>query len=240
MILKNYKEIHRVYQQQAWTNACSSGSTIDKVSSTMKDYSGNAVDIVLPWGWSSGNNYSIRSAMLGLTGLCIFDGLSLLNDPSKLVVNSYYTGKSGYSCQSIIYYGGIVVLGSGNTPVSFSDYALDNTLTSEIEYSSVGTSAEYDEDNNLVMSVYVSGCAKSNVTIKEAGIVKTLHNSNNVFNRDINGNSIMSYTKNVNSTANGSPYVNCFKNVLMVRELLDEPIVLSAGDTFNVTIKVKM
>jgi len=232
MILKNYKEIQRVFQlypHESYTITTKTDKAVD-----IKDIDGNNVgSLTLPYSLS--NNRATGLSECRLHTPIIFDCFSFLSDVSIKPCDTNRSSSTGAG--EALYGCSMVVLGSGTEEVDFTDYKLSSILaTTDFSINTISTYCEgYDVDNNLIISVIVNGTASKGITISEVGITKSVLKSSTIY---IDGGAKFkcSYSKVQPTEA----YSSNFRNVLVVRELLDEPIVLSAGDTFNVTIKVKM
>lgn len=100
-------------------------------------------------------------------------------------------------------------LGTGNTEPTSSDYALDSDITSSIGSLNVTTSV--GGDSGLVTNIVISGIntTASEIVIKELGIY-----INSAFTMD------------------GTSY-----DVLIVRELLEQPLAVPAGKGFTLVFK---
>ena len=103
----------------------------------------------------------------------------------------------------------MVRLGTGSTEPTSSDYALENDITSGI--GSLRVTTGVGGDNGLVTNIVISGIntTESEIVIKELGIY-----INSAFTMD------------------GTSY-----DVLLVRELLDEPLSVPAGKGFTLTFR---
>ena len=103
-----------------------------------------------------------------------------------------------------------MLVGTGTTPVTPNDYRLANDITSNLSNTSLqSTSLIGDAGIKTVYSFTGTNNTTSNITISEIGLVKKFLNSD---------------------TSNGNKY-------LLVREVLDNPITVTAGTGFILTFE---
>lgn len=109
-----------------------------------------------------------------------------LKDPNGALLNSNCPGTSYYkSCllntiktmnmASTFYSDGFLVLGSGNTPASVDDYALESIITTSISMSGVARSI--DSEGNFVIVATLQNAGDSQVVINEVGIAARCYTS---------------------------------------------------------------
>lgn len=108
-----------------------------------------------------------------------------------------------------------LIIGSGTTPATGSDYRLESQITALT--SSVVTSEYNARNGTLTHRKTMVNTSGSQITVSEIGILS-------------GGNSHSSLTSN--STTHLA--------VLVYREVLENPIVVGAGETFTVTITHKL
>jgi hypothetical protein len=113
-----------------------------------------------------------------------------------------------------------LIFGSGTTPATIEDYCIESQITTGISILSRNIIGEYDISSGLYKNYLVTTCrADSDLKITEVGLVKSI-----IINPgQYNWNNTTSYA-----------------NVLALRELLSNPLNLSAGDTFSITIEYSM
>ena len=101
------------------------------------------------------------------------------------------------------------VLGSGTTPPERTDYALETDISSSISSLSVVCSTSYQNGQEITtLTITGTNLTGSALTINEIGICKTIY-----------------YDNSSNATV----------DVLLVREVLDTPIVIGAGSGLSKT-----
>lgn len=103
-------------------------------------------------------------------------------------------------------------VGTGTTAPTLSDYCLDNDVTSSISSYTVNSNTAYS-NNQLLTTITISGQnnTANPITITEIGITKYIR-----FN-------------------DGSHYYE--NQVLLVRELLDEPVEVPSGEGFTINFE---
>lgn len=108
-----------------------------------------------------------------------------------------------------------LIIGSGTTPVKETDYKLESVISEGLTHISQTASAGSTEDNKLLLTFTrtIRNESGNEITIGEIGLQKSLY--------EYEG------TKG-------------YKYYLLAREVLAEPIKVSSGETFTVSLAIKM
>ena len=105
-----------------------------------------------------------------------------------------------------------IVFGSGNKPASIDDYDLEAAINESLTPITVSIKRNrYDIDNlsMYMLSVVAKNIRESNITIKEIGVYDVFNNTNNNYDA-----------------------------ALLVREVLDEPVILKPNEYHSFTINI--
>ena len=114
------------------------------------------------------------------------------------------------------------VVGSSDTEVSPDDYCLANDITSSFaNVQNTVTWSDVGDDFNMIISFTGTNSTDSDITIREVGIKKSVCAS-------------------ANATLDQGSFNNVSTVLLIGRMVLDTPVVVHAGDTANINVKLKM
>ncbi|MGN0620563.1 MAG: hypothetical protein ACI4I9_01745 [Porcipelethomonas sp.] len=178
------------------------------------DVNGDAVDHITVGPDNSSSNspyvYNTRSICFG--NETIFNRWS--DNLNQTEINFYYsTGLYAGGCSKIIF-------GSDGTEALPSDYKIKLPISEGITKIERNVMTDYNEETNkfeYIITYY--GKASNDMVIREVGIVKSV------------------LTTTSYSTVDSS---SKYKNILVVRDVLETPLDLKAGEGFRVTIKIEM
>ena len=197
MFVQNYWEYLRVFS--SYSIESTDANFCQPVDCNIKRYA-----------WSSGDAYHYLLGVKNATN-CNFSSTNLVD-----MYNCMYTPTKFDNIR----------VGSGDSPVAYSDYALNTDVTSSFDTIQTSFTVSYSDDGKLQYLCSFSGrnSTGSDITIKEVAIIKNLYlyNSNSV-----------RYTNIVPST---------HKHACMVaRHLLEQPVTIPAGSTggFALTITLE-
>lgn len=101
-----------------------------------------------------------------------------------------------------------LVIGSGTTPVSVSDYRIENELFDNISFVSLVTG--YSTDGTITHTKTMRNDTGGEITVSEIGLTQGFSNGNSNY------------------------------SLLIYREVLSDPIVVPAGEVFNVSVSIKI
>lgn len=213
MITRNWKVVKGTAERKGNTSFSSKDAYYQYVDGVF-NVEGNQVEwITVGAGSYSGTSvYVWKSISRGNENL-----LGIWSDDYNQLTKSYYTGGYG-TC----FGGGYskVVFGSGSTPATAKDYAMEEPITSGITRIERSFSTNYNEEtNNFECLITYHGRVSEDMVIREVGIVKTILKS-----------------QGYNSISDDEYW----ENILCTRDVLETPLDLKAGDGFRVTIKVEM
>ena len=140
-----------------------------------------------------------------------YDGLRCAYAPPYSGMKSQADGYIIYS--SDFWVPSNILVGTGTTPPTAADYCMENELVDELTFQSVATRV-YD-DGRLVYFKTMTNNSGETLTITEVGLSEGWMNNATL------------------STGNPKP------QVLVMREVLEEPIVVAPGGTFTVSVTHK-
>ena len=150
---------------------------------------------------------TIPKSLIAIDG-SVHDHVYYYSNTSDVIFNMMYSFKTSTTSAGVI-------IGTGTTPATVSDYKLDSQITTGVSFVNSGaTSFNVDDDG---YSMFVTSGVTNNGTeplpVSEIGLVAQLYN----------GNSASNY---------------CYP--LLDRTVLEEPIVINPGETKQLTYTIRM
>jgi hypothetical protein len=212
MITRNWKIVKGTAERRGGATLSSNDAYYQYVDGVF-NVEGNQVELITVGAGGNGSSGYYDWKSISRTNenlLCIW------SDDYNQLQKNYYVGGSG-TC----YAGGYskVVFGSGSTPATAEDYAMEEPITSGITRIERSFSTNYNEEtNNFECLITYHGRVSKDMVIREVGIVKSI----------------------LKAQSRGNTGEDYWENILCSRDVLTPALDLKAGDGFRVTIKVEM
>ena len=137
--------------------------------------------------------------------------------------NSSYSNYNSGQRKILNPFNGLVLkVGTGTTDPAITDYSIETDVTSSFSSVSTNTTYSVNEDNHFVCTITWTGTNTSgaDITITEVGGVVSC--------------------ADLSSTTDPSNTNTTLRSVLMFRQILVTPVVVSAGNTASITIQIEM
>lgn len=210
MITRSWKNIVGVIY--SCTRYVGYSSTLREPISGIFDVSGNKHTGLIARIAPNSSGHYLTATATGFNQATLFNSISTDTNINKVDINNNFDLFQLFGGKSKI------VLGTGTTPVKYTDYTLESPITDGIAGVEYYVARSYNEENNTYEVIITATLTSSiDTTVSEVGIVKA------IFDNDYYAN-----------FQNASYYYN----VLAAREVLETPIDVKAGETFTVSIKI--